>query len=221
MKKLLALLLALFLCMSLAPAEESEGETENTEDEDWGYGYINPNLDYYLGLPKDWIIIGSGTTGNQKILDNNELLSVNSSFDPYYLSRQITKDNDILICLTPDGKQGMTLVYGASEFMDNSTLIDHEDDFRAQIKKDNPSVQFNDAECGSYSFNSLESVLRLSMNYGGGSINQFCVVSGRYMFVFTFYNVKESSEDSSEITAKNMLSLFKTGVSEFKDSGKN
>ena len=214
--KIIALLLALMFCFMAAFAEEGETADEidaaqNEENEIAGIGYIDPYEEFYVVVPVEWAVIGVGSTPQN--LEDAERILEGTGIDPYEIYDSLYPDNPdkrncTLICLASDAKTGMTLTYGTSEYVTNSAMIDQMDAIKSEIKAQVPNLSFVDAECGSYSFKSLENILHLRMRYGESFIDQYYLINGTTMFLFTFYNASEENINA-------VFYFFKTGVKEF------
>ena len=234
MKKLLALLLVAVLCFGFAFSEtDDEDETAGNTEVLWGYGYINPNIGYYIALPKAWGVMGSGTKNNDSLYDNTidilGLSEVASVLD------KITPENDVLICLNEKKTQGMILTYGSSEYIDNDALIKREDDFKAKIKASagpNVSVTFLD-DTGKYAFqhsgNSSMTINLLRLHYTVGDsdtkLDQYFLIDAGRLYIFTFMNVPTEISEilpvDERFSVDMLLSLLMTDVYEYNDEYRN
>ena len=217
MKRLFALLLALLLCCGYAfggyapiAAAETENEAseetdaEKDEHETAGIGYIDPVKQFYIVVPVSWTAIGRGSS-EQNLNDAAVILAGSADVDELYAA---AKDRNLFIAMGAEMKSGMVLTFGSNEYVSNTALLDDIDEVKQSIKETLPGVKFVEADCGAYSFRSLENILRLHMVYETGDIDQYYLITGETMYIFTFLNATEEEKNA-------VFYFFKTGVSEF------
>ena len=219
MKKALALLLALFLtigCMDSIPApaafaEENAAETENSdENETAGIGYIDPVEQFYVVVPVYWTAIGRGST-EQNIRDAETILAGSGVSASELFETMLSSNAPMFIALGEGLKSGMVLTFGSNEYVSNAAMIDDAEEIKQSLKAQQPSIRFIEADCGSYSFKPLENILRLHMLEGTNDIDQYYLISGETMFIFTFLNSTEEERNAA-------FYFFKTGVSKFDET---
>ena len=223
MKKILALLLALILCFGymqagsflsvLAEEEPEENEEEadeenGEENETAGIGYIDPYEEFYVVVPVYWAAIGRGST-EQNIIDARAILSGSGVDADELYETLLERKAPMFIALGEGAKSGVVLTFGANEYVSNSAMLDDIDDIKQSLKNTLGSgIRFIEADCGSYSFRSVENILRLHMLSGTDDVDQYYLISGERMFIFTFFNATEDEENA-------VFYFFKTGVKEF------
>ena len=223
MKRLLDLLLALLLCFGcfdLVPsaavlAEKNTDETEaadeaTEENETAGIGYIDPIEQFYVVVPVYWSVIGRGST-EQNILDAERILADSGVDANELFETLLSKNAPMFIALGEGLKSGLVLTFGSNEYVSNASMIDDAESIKQSLKAQNPSIRFIEADCGSYSFKSLENILRLHMLEGTNDIDQYYLISGETMFIFTFLNATEEDRNA-------VFYFFKTGVSKFDET---
>lgn len=189
MKKLLALLFVFILLFAAAvseqPAPETTAENETPvvgEGEILLHGYISPFKNYYVGVPAEWAIVGAGST-DANLSDANEMLE---DLNVYGFVKQLTGENDVLVCVSEDGKEGLILTYGPSSGVTNDAMIKYLPEIEAAIKAEYSGVTFKD-DSGSYEFKSLAEILNINMTYKNRDLIQYYVVNGQDMYIFTFF----------------------------------
>lgn len=216
MRKLFALLLALLMCigcisLNSAPsvfAEENTADGETAADnETAGIGYIDPVEKFYVVVPVYWTAIGRGST-EQNILDAEEILSGSGVSASELYETLLSANAPMFIALGEGLKSGLLLTFGSNEYMSNAAMIDDAENIKQSLKSQQPSLRFIEADCGSYSFKSLENILRLHMLEGTNDVDQYYLISGETMFIFTFLNSTEEERNAA-------FYFFKTGVSKF------
>jgi len=192
MKRILAIILAV-LMFTVCLAENSENAAEPVqlaEGEILMHGYISPYADYYIGVPAEWAIIGAGSTNENMTEASNMLENLNV----YGIQKEMTKDNDVLYCISADGK-GLILTYGKSEGVTNDKLVERLDEFEASIEAACPGVKF-DEDSGAYTYKSVYELLHIGMNYKGRDIDQYYMITGTYLYVFTFFGTTAEIADT-------------------------
>lgn len=183
MKKLIAMLLALALLMCGAFAEETpEAPLQPGENEILMHGYISPYKNYYIGVPAEWAILGAGSN-EVNLTEATEMLE---DVNVYAFAKQMTADNDVLLCMSEDAKAGLIVSYGPCSGVTNDRLIDSLSEIEASIKAGCPGVTFKE-ESGKVEFKSIAEILMISMNYKNRDILQYFVVNGSDLYLFTFF----------------------------------
>lgn len=176
MKKFICAILCVVLLLSIICVNaEEEGILV--------HGYISPFNNYYIAVPAEWSIIGAGST-SENLTQASEELEV---IDVYGLYDSMNEKNDVLICLTNDNI-GMTLTYGTSSGVSNDELINNVEEIKKKITEEYGTVTFSDS-CGAFKFNTIAEILYIGMTYKNTAVNQFYMISGSMMYIFTFYGV--------------------------------
>ena len=183
MKKLIAILLALTLIICGAVSEETtDAPLQPGENEILMHGYISPYKNYYIGVPAEWAILGAGSN-DINLSEASELLE---EVNVYGFVKQLTQDNDVLLCMDAEEKAGLIVTYGPCSGVSNDRLIKSLNEIEASIKAACPGVTFKE-ESGSVEFKSVAEILMISMNYKNRDILQYYVVNGTDLYLFTFF----------------------------------
>lgn len=197
MKKLIAILLALSLLICGGVSEETtDAPLQAGENEILLHGYISPYKNYYIGVPAEWAILGAGSN-DVNLTEATEMLE---DVNVYGFARQMTADNDVLLCMAEDAKAGLIVNYGSCSGVTNDRLIKSLDEIEAAIKAACPGITFKE-ESGSVEFKSVAEILLISMNYKNRDILQYYVVNGSDLYLFTFFG-------TSRTIAETVLTTF-------------
>ena len=186
MKKTMSILLALLLLALPVWAEEADatgaGETPELEEgQILMHGYIDPYVNFYLGVPAEWAILGPGSTA-ANLTEASEIME---DADVYGIFRSFTEDNAVLICRSADGA-GVTVSYGSSDGVSNETLVGSLEEIQAELKSAYSGLSFKE-DCGAYSFKSVTDILYIGMTYKNTDFYQYYLVSGEQLYIFTFF----------------------------------
>ena len=183
MKKLIAIILALTLLICGGVSEETtDAPLQAGENEILLHGYISPYKNYYIGVPAEWAILGAGSN-DVNLTEATEMLE---DVNVYGFARQMTADNDVLLCMAEEAKAGLIVNYGPCSGVTNDRLIKSLDEIEAAIKAACPGITFKE-ESGSVEFKSVAEILLISMNYKNRDILQYYVVNGTDLYLFTFF----------------------------------
>ena len=183
MKRFVALVLALVLCSGCicvrcfysAIAEEgtsAEEEEVSEENETAGIGYIDPYQEFYVVVPVYWAAIGCGST-EQNMIDARRILSGSDVDADDLYETLLERKAPMFIALGEGAKSGVVITYGKNEYVSNASMLDDIDSIRQSLKSMlGSSIRFIEADCGSYSFRSVENILRLHMLSGTDDVDQ-------------------------------------------------
>lgn len=197
MKKLIAIILALTLLICGGVSEETtDAPLQAGENEILLHGYISPYKNYYIGVPAEWAILGAGSN-DVNLTEATEMLE---DVNVYGFARQMTADNDVLLCMAEEAKAGLIVNYGPCSGVTNDRLIKSLDEIEAAIKAACPGITFKE-ESGSVEFKSVAEILLISMNYKNRDILQYYVVNGSDLYLFTFFG-------TSRTIAETVLTTF-------------
>lgn len=200
MKKILSFFLAfaMLLCVFCVGEEANVNEEDVTpqptapvlaEDEILMHGYLSPYMNYYVGVPAEWALIGAGSTP-----DNIAQAEEISQESVRTIIANMNKDNDVLFAVSAAGET-MVLTYGDAAGATNEALIDALDEFKARLSAKYVGIKF-DNDCGSYELNEFSRILYIGATYNGRNIRQYYISSGVTMYIFTFTNVTKSIADT-------------------------
>ena len=215
MKKIFALMLVLAVfwgCVSVTPAlravsESEEAAQESQENETAGIGYIDPYEEFYIVVPAYWTALGRGST-EQNVADAKVILEGSGVDAETLFESLLSARSPMFVALGKDLKSGLVLSFGSNEYVSNASMLDNIDSIKQDLRSQLTNIRFIDADCGSYSFKSLENILRLHMLVNTDDVDQYYLISGGTMFIFTFLNATEEEKNAA-------FYFFKTGVTEF------